>query len=599
MSPQVYEIFGYKSEEIIGLNGFNFIHPEDISNLAKMMEKLIKNGGPMATEYRALHKDGHYVHLSANGTVVRESDDVKLIAILRDISLQKEIQQKLKESEQKYRLITENSQYIVYTLDMNLNNTYISPAVSTVLGYDIDEAFLMHPKDNVIHKDDLKKIGQIYREEFKLERKKDKKKDLNRKRVFIIRERHKDGKILVMEHTISWLRDEKGTAVGILGVAKDITEKKHTEDLLLESEEKYRNLFEKSPYAIGLMDLNGKIIDCNDSQEKIFGYKKEELIGKDFREIHLIPQKFITIVLDGFNRLIKGKNLVPKEIQLYKKDGSLIWVIMQASLIKTQNKTLIQAISQDISILKEVELKLEEKNKELEQLNTLKTEFLRRASHELKTPLVALKANADLIMNLHYEKLTPEVIKMIEEIQRGGERIEDIIHKLIESSKLESSKIELITKKADLSTVIKSCVNELETLIKMRNLTIDLDLKNPMITKFNEDQIHEVISNLLTNAINYSYLGGKIIIKSEIFAKNLIISIKDNGIGFADDEKLKIFQKFGKINRKSQGLDILSEGSGLGLYISKKIVELHGGKIWFESKGYNKGSIFSFTLPII
>ena len=94
-----------------------------------------------------------------------------------------------KESDKKYRLITENSQDIVYTLDINLNNTYISPSVYNVLGYDVDEAILMHPRDNT-HKDDIEKIIRIYKEEFKLERKKGIKKDLNRKRVFYIREKH-------------------------------------------------------------------------------------------------------------------------------------------------------------------------------------------------------------------------------------------------------------------------------------------------------------------------------------------------------------------------------------------------------------------------
>jgi signal transduction histidine kinase len=116
---------------------------------------------------------------------------------------------------------------------------------------------------------------------------------------------------------------------------------------------------------------------------------------------------------------------------------------------------------------------------------------------------------------------------------------------------------------------------------------------------FNKDQIHEVISNLLSNAINYSPHNGIIDINSVIKDNTIIISIKDKGIGFTEDEKVKIFQKFGKINRASQGFDVISEGSGLGLFISKKIIELHGGEIWVESEGRNKGSTFYFTLPTI
>ncbi|MFW9973532.1 MAG: PAS domain S-box protein, partial [Candidatus Odinarchaeota archaeon] len=300
------------------------------------------------------------------------------------------------------------------------------------------------------------------------------------------------------------------------------------------------------------MDVTGKILDCNSHQEKIFGYKKDELIGKDFREIDSIPQQYMPLVLKSFKKLVKGESIEPQEIQLYKKDGSLIWTVMQASLIELQNKKLIQALSQDITFLKEVELKLEEQNKELEQLNELKTEFLRRASHELKTPLIAIKGNADLIEKLYHKNLNLKAISMLKAIQTGCVRLENIIHKLIESSKLESIEIELHTSEENLSSLIKHCVNEVKTLIKMRKLMIKLDIKSDIITKFNKDQIHEVISNLLSNAINYSLPGGIIEINSELKGNTIIISIKDDGIGFTNDEKNKIFQLFGKINRISQ-----------------------------------------------
>ena len=591
VSPQAYDILGYTPEEVIGLKGFTFIHPDDLPILAEKFSKLLQSGGPIQVEYRVLHKDGHYVHISAKGTVVKEKGNMKLIAILRDISLQKE-------SEEKYRLITDNSQDIVYTLDMNLNNTYISPSVYNILGYDVDEAMLMHPRDNT-HKDDLEKISRIYKEEFKLERKKDIKKDLNRKRVFNVREKHKDGRMLTIEHTISWLRNKNGMAIGILGVAGDITEKETTEKLLKESEKKYRILFEDSPYAVGLINPQGVIIQGNSKIEKIFGYKKEEFIGQSFNKYTLFSKEHNAIVLDSFTKLIKGEIPKPQELQLHRKDGSIIWVSMLASIVKLKNETLFQVITQDISKIKEVEKKLEEQNKELQKLNDLKNEFLGRASHELKTPLVAIKGNADLVIKLYHENLKPEVITMLETIQKGCNRLEDIVHKLIESSKLESSNIELHTKKEDLTSLIKTCVNEVQSLVKMRNITINLDVMHFIITKFDKDQIHEVISNLLSNAINYSPHNGIIEINSVIKDNTIIISIKDKGIGFTEDEKVKIFQKFGKINRASQGFDVISEGSGLGLFISKKIIELHGGEIWVESEGRNKGSTFYFTLPTI
>ena len=112
-------------------------------------------------------------------------------------------------------------------------------------------------------------------------------------------------------------------------------------------------------------------------------------------------------------------------------------------------------------------------------------------------------------------------------------------------------------------------------------------------------KLNIVISNLLMNAIKYTPPRGWIDIKTEIKDDFIIVSIKDNGIGFTEEEKGKIFKQFGKIERYGQGLDLGIDGTGLGLYISKKIVESHGGKIWMDSKGKNKGSIFYFSLPRI
>ena len=117
--------------------------------------------------------------------------------------------------------------------------------------------------------------------------------------------------------------------------------------------------------------------------------------------------------------------------------------------------------------------------------------------------------------------------------------------------------------------------------------------------KFLNPKFSEVIGNLLTNAIKYSPPSNSIAIKSEIKDGFYVISVKDNGIGFTSGEKLKLFNQFGKIDRFDQDTKLAAEGSGLGLYITKKLVELHGGKIWVESEGRNKGSTFYFTLPII
>jgi two-component system sensor histidine kinase VicK len=139
----------------------------------------------------------------------------------------------------------------------------------------------------------------------------------------------------------------------------------------------------------------------------------------------------------------------------------------------------------------------------------------------------------------------------------------------------------------------------LHPLISKREHSINIEISEPIITRFEKEEIHDVVSNLLLNAIKYTPPKGWIDIKAKIINDSVVVSIQDNGIGFTEEEKKTIFQQFGKVERYGQGLDLGIDGSGLGLYIAKKIIESHGGKIWMESEGRNKGSTFYFSIPFL
>ncbi|MFW9878718.1 MAG: sensor histidine kinase, partial [Candidatus Thorarchaeota archaeon] len=203
------------------------------------------------------------------------------------------------------------------------------------------------------------------------------------------------------------------------------------------------------------------------------------------------------------------------------------------------------------------------------------------------------------LLSVHNEKLDDYVLASIVEIKQGCERLESLIQDILNTAKLESGTVQLNKIVDDLSFFIKLSVRELQGLTKLRNQTIKLALPDKLITSFEPEQMHQVISNLINNAIKYTPPNGTIEIGSEIKNNHIIVSIKDSGIGLNDEEIKRLFTQFGKIERYGQGLDIISDGSGLGLYISKKIVELHGGEIWVESEGRYKGSSFYFTIPII
>lgn len=191
------------------------------------------------------------------------------------------------------------------------------------------------------------------------------------------------------------------------------------------------------------------------------------------------------------------------------------------------------------------------------------------------------------------------VISTLNEIKQGCLHLESLIGDILKTAELESGTIQLNKTKEDLSFLVRVSINEIKGFSKLRNHTIILEVQDNLRTQFEKEQIHQVISNLLNNAVKYTPPSGIIEIKSDIRDDLIIISIKDNGIGFTEEEKTRIFKQFGKIERYGQGMDIIPEGSGFGLFISKKIIELHGGEIWLESDGRNKGATFYFSLPLI
>ena len=399
-----------------------------------------------------------------------------------------------------------------------------------------------------------------------------------------------DGTIHYFESRVGPILNE-GNVVGFSVSSRDITERKKAEQKLKESEKKYHELFENSPSSILLIDLNGIIVDCNYATEVVTGYDKKDLLGNTFTNFDFFNKDTLKKVMENFNLLVSGNKIHRLEISAKKKDGTPIWIMTRGSLVTIEEKIVIQVIFHDITERKNVE-------RELIEISRLKSELLERTSHELKTPLISIKGFTDLLLDLHKEKFDDEIISILGEIKQGTERLVSIINKLLETSYFESGLAQLNPTKEDLMFLIKFCVKNLRGLAKTRNYFIYLNVPDKLIVAIEKEKIYDVMSHLIINAIKYTPPYGEIKIESKIINNFIIISVDDNGIGLSDDDQKKIFKRFGKIERYGQGWDIGIEGTGMGLYTAKKIIELHGGKIWAESDGRNKGSKFYFSLPI-
>jgi len=367
--------------------------------------------------------------------------------------------------------------------------------------------------------------------------------------------------------------------IGIIGISTDITDRIIAEQKLRESEQKYKNLIETS--AIGLMEIDlikGGLLYINSRLLEIIGYSQDELKEENFLYRVVYPKD-----LSKVKKLIDHRDL---EFRIITKEGKIKWLSGRI-LPKYNNDGKIISLRiwlQDITERKEIQ--------------EIKSNLLTRFSHEFKTPLISIKGFVDLMIETN-KNLDHDTISFLKKIKEGASKLKILIDYFIESTQLNRQLIEINMSWENLSKIVKNCLTEIEGMVKLRNHTINLELHENLIVKCDRNKIYSVLINLLQNAIKFTPKGGNIFIQSQITKKSIIITIKDDGIGMQKDEITQLFKPFGKIEKYGRGWDIISDGMGMGLYYSKEIINLHKGKIWAESKGINKGSKFSFSLPII
>jgi PAS domain S-box-containing protein len=372
----------------------------------------------------------------------------------------------------------------------------------------------------------------------------------------------------------------------------DITERKKAKEDLRESEEKYRFLFEKSPVSILLIDTTGKIEDCNPALEKLINYDKNELIGEHYGKLPIALPEYLPILHKRLKKIANGESIPTIDIQLRKKDGGLIWVNIESSLVRLGEKTFLMVMVHNISDTKQLEIKLKE-------LNEMRKEFIDRASHELKTPITTVYGAYQLLDLLHKDNFNPEQLELLEMASIGTKRIKKLVDDLLDVSLMESKTFKLHKSKTNMSDIIINCIKEMKYFSNKRNHQIDIDILPDLYMNIDESRIELVLTNIISNAIKYTPPNGKISIILKSDAHFAYIEIKDSGVGLTKEEISNLFKKFSTIEsplKKDLSMELGS--TGLGLFLSKEIIKLHRGDIWAESEGKDKGSTFIVKIPV-
>ncbi|MDD5615643.1 MAG: PAS domain S-box protein [Candidatus Methanoperedens sp.] len=406
----------------------------------------------------------------------------------------------------------------------------------------------------------------------------------------------KDGVEFPIELTLAtW---EVGKERFYSGIIRDISERKAAQEVIIESEEKFRTLYDSSSDAIMLFDEKG-FFDCNNATLKIFGLStKEDILKMHPTQVSPPYQPDGVDSQTAVNNKIaqvfsKGTNHF--EWVHRKKSGEDFSADVLLTAFKFKGKPVLQATVRDITERKKMEaLRLE--NERLVQANQVKAEFLAVMSHELRTPMNAILGFSTLLKQKIVGGLNEKQEKYVDNIITGGKHQINLIDMILDMTKLEAGKLELTTKKIFVPDAIKDVLILVKQQAEEHKVIIKTEIDPALDNIYADEQRFKIILfNLLDNAVKFSKPeGGEVIISSKKEGNMAKFSVFDTGIGISEEKVGSIFRSFQQVDT---GLSRKYGGVGLGLAITKQLIELHGGTITVESK-LGIGSTFTFILPV-
>jgi PAS domain S-box-containing protein len=428
--------------------------------------------------------------------------------------------------------------------------------------------------------------------------------------------RHKDGSRISVSLTISPIRDEAGLIIGASKIARDITEIKRLieREQVSRAESRFRKLLEAAPDAIFEVDTQGKIILLNQAAEKMFGYDREELLG--FNVDTLVPAAMRGAHGKRRSSYTNEPQTRPMgtglELKAQRRDGSLFPVEISLSPNRTEEGLRVIALVRDISERKHAENQiravreqynlelaakneqLEARNQDVEKANRLKSEFLANMSHELRTPLHTIIGFSELMAEEIEGPLNPKYKRFIEHVLQDSRHLLELINEVLDLSKIEAGQLNLQLGPCNFADCAAEVLIGIRQQAAVKHITVQIC--DPFQIFINADRLRvkEILYNLLSNAVKFTPNGGDVRLESVVQDRFLEVVISDTGIGIPIEEHVAVFENFYQARNTLRGT---RGGTGLGLPITKKLIELHGGRIWLDSQPGN-GSRFSFTLPL-
>ncbi|MBN2829068.1 MAG: PAS domain S-box protein [Candidatus Cloacimonetes bacterium] len=567
----------------------HIIHPEDkhyYSNLKERFE-FLKDGEQSEVEYRLKNSEGNWEWFHSWDVVFSRDEHGKVKQILgasENITDFKASQLELKEAHLFYKQILRSTKDGILVTNLEDKLVFANPNISEFLGISVDDAL----------GEDIKKLFAL----------------LKLDTEFSNYENAKQGIIITSEDfrfiskstgNKGWanaqylpLIDINGNIGGVIGIIHDISKRKKDEEELRNSEYKYKTIFENIQDVYYETQLDGTIVEVSPSISTISQYTREEIIGTNILNVYSNPTERHLLI----STLSDGRKVSDFEITLRDKDGSLVHCAISAQILKDAKNSNphIYGIMRDVSERKRIMNELIEAKDKAEEMSKLKSAFLANMSHELRTPLVGILGFSELL----YEMVPDSEIKeMVTTILESGERLHTTLNLILDLSRVEANRQEIRWSEVDFVKNISENCKLFIPMAQKKGIPILFEHSETEICCVTDSHLLDsIMSNVINNAVKYTNSGTVTITLSKRISNEesfVVIDIKDTGIGIPLDRQELIFDAF---RQASEGYHRIYEGTGLGLTITKKYIELLNGTITLKSAP-NQGSIFTITFPFI
>ncbi|MFA5309624.1 MAG: PAS domain S-box protein [Dehalococcoidales bacterium] len=563
------EMIGYSMEETLNLHVWDWDCHLTREEILTLMQNTDEAGNRFETKHRRKDGSSYDAEMSINGAIF--AGQKLIFCVCRDITERNRMEESLRFSDTVLKSLHEG----VFGMDNNFIITHWNEICERMFGIKVSDAI-------------GKPIGEVLTLIEEYQGQNDKRINTLLDRGFNQEEqiyRTPRGDIWVDVHAQSI--NDKGQRNGWITLVSDISRRKQAEEDLKCSEEKYRELINTSNDGIISLDPQMKFTLWNRGAEKLFGYKEKEMLGQS--ALVIFPpatRKNVSREFAQFKQTGKSDFIHRVfESSVMKKDGTVVPVDISISTRNSDGENIITAIIRDITERKTAEEKLR-------KLDEMKTEFLSNVSHELRTPLQSISGFTKLIMDGQVPDPTTQQ-EFLQIVDRETAHLGNLINSLLDMSRLEAGRFQIYRKHVPVQGMFTESIKMFRSLAHEKNITLSEDIP-PDLPEMDVDneRIRQVIINLLSNAIKFSDPGGSVAIKAEKRDGEVLVQVSDHGTGMNQKTINHLFERF----YRAEG-ETVRGGTGLGLYISKQIVDAHSGRIWVESKT-GEGSTFSFTLPI-